>query len=93
MNFVNFYKRFINKFNSITASFTDVLKKSKKRKFFENFEFTSTTKKAFNSLKNVFLAALILLHFDFRRKIKVKTNALKFKIFDIISQLIEFTNQ
>ena len=69
-----------------------MLKKSKK-KFFENFEFTSTTKKTFNSLKKVFCAALILLHFDFKRKIKIETNVSKFKIFDIINQLIESTDQ
>ena len=70
-----------------------MLKKSKKEKFFENFEITSATKKAFRSLKSVFFVASVLLHFDFKRKIRVETNASKFKIFDIISQLIEFTNQ
>ena len=49
MNFVNFYKRFINKFGSIIAFFTDMLKKSRKEKFFENFELTSTTKKVFDN--------------------------------------------
>ena len=76
INFVNFYRRFINKFSNITASLTDMLKK---------FELTSTTKKAFNSLKSVFFVALVLLHFDFRRKIRVKTNASKFEISDIIN--------
>ena len=93
MNFVNFYKRFIHKFNNIAASLTDMLKKSKKEKFFENFELTSATKKAFNSLKNVFFVALVLLHFDFKRKIKVKTDVSKFEIFNIINQLIEFIDQ
>ena len=85
MRFVNFYKRFIIKFNSIAAFFTDMLKRSKKEKFFENFEMTSATKKAFCSLKSVFFVASILLHFDFRRKIRVKTNASKFENFDIIN--------
>ena len=31
MDFVNFYKRFINKFNTIAVFFTDMLKKSKKK--------------------------------------------------------------
>ena len=48
------------------------------------------TKKAFNNLKTVFFDASILMHFDFKRKIRVKTNASEFEIFDIISQLIEF---
>ena len=93
MKFVNFYKRFINKFNNIVVYFTDMLKRLKKEKLFENFEITSATKKAFCSLKNVFFVASILLNFDFKRKIRVKTNASKFKIFDIISQLIKFENQ
>ena len=84
MKFVNFYRRFINKFNSIAASLTDMLKKSKKEKFFEDFEMTSTTKKAFNSLKSVFFVASVLLHFDSRRKIRVETNASGFEIFDIV---------
>ena len=37
--------------------------------------------------------AKILLYFDFKRKIRVETNASKFKIFDIINQLIEITDQ
>ena len=92
MNFDNFYKRFINKFSSIAASFTDILKKSKKEKFFDNFEFTSTTKDTSDSLKNVFFAASVLLHFDFKRKIRIETNALEFEIFNIISQLIKSTD-
>ena len=93
MKFVNFYKRFINKFSRISASFTDMLKRSKKEKFFENFEITLTTKKAFRSLKSVFFVALVLLHFDLKRKIRVQMNASEFEIFDIIIQLIEFINQ
>ena len=89
MSFVNFYKRFINKFSNIAAFFTDILKKSRK-KFFENFELTSTTKEVFKNLKNVFFVALVLLHFDFKCKIRIETNASKFEIFDIINQLIEF---
>ena len=70
-----------------------MLKKLKKEKFFEPFEFTLTTKKAFNSLKPVFFAASILLHFNFKRKNKIEINALKFEIFDTINRLIESTDQ
>ena len=92
MNFVNFYKRFINKFNHIIALFTDILKISKKEKFLENFKLTSTTKKTFNNLKSVLFVASILLYFDFKRKIKIETNTSKFEILNITYQLIEFTN-
>ena len=54
---------------------------------------TSTTEKAFRSLKSVFFVTSILLHFYFKPKIRVKTNTSEFEIFDIISQLIEFTDQ
>ena len=37
IKFVNFYKRFINKFNSMTAFLIDMLKKSKKEFFFRKF--------------------------------------------------------
>ena len=93
MKFVNFYRRFINKFSRIVAFFIDMLKRLKKRKFFENFEITSATKKAFRSLKSVFFVASVLLHFDSRPKIRVETNASKIKIFDIINQLIESIDQ
>ena len=89
MKFVNFYRRFIDKFSNIAASFTDMLKESKKEKIFEIFKITSTTKKSFRILKSVFFVASILLHFDFKRKNRVKTNELKFEIFDIINQLID----
>ena len=79
--------------NNIAALFTDILKKSKKEKFFEKFESTSTTKKTFSSLKSVFFALSSLLHFDFKRKITIKTDASVFEIFDIINQLIKSTNQ
>ena len=92
MKFVNSYKRFINKFSSIAALFIDMLKKSKKEKFFENFKITSATKKAFCSLKSVFFVSSILLHFDFKRKIRVKANASEFEIFDIINQLVKSTD-
>ena len=92
MNFVNFYNRFINKFNSIAAFFTDMLNESKKRKFFEDFKLTSARKETFNSLKKVFFALSILLHFNCKRKIRVEINASKFVVFDIINQLIESTD-
>ena len=90
INFVNFYKRFINELNSIAAFFTDMLKK---KKFYKNFEFTSTTRKEFNSLKNVFIVALIFWYFDFKFKIKIEIKVSKFERIDIINQLIKFTGQ
>ena len=56
MKSVNFYKPFIDKFNSMTTLFTDILKRSKKDFFLENFEISSTTKKAFRSSKFVFFS-------------------------------------
>ena len=79
--------------NKITTSFIEILERLKKDFFFENFKPTSTTKKASQGLKNVFFAASILLHFDFKSKIKIETNALKFKVFNIINHLIEFTKK
>ena len=55
MKFVNFYRQFINKFSSIDASLIDMLKKSKKEKFFEKFEITLATKKRFAVQRAFFL--------------------------------------
>ena len=65
MNFVDFYRRFINKFSNIATSFTDILKRSKKEKLLENCEFTSTTRKEFNNLKSVFFRCVNFISFRF----------------------------
>ncbi len=93
IKFAKFYKRFIKKFNKIAASLTNFLKKRKKKKFDKMFKFIKKTRKAFKKLKELFIKTLILLHFDFKRRIRLKIDVFDFVISRIISQLIEEIDQ
>jgi hypothetical protein len=86
IDFANFYKRFIRYFNRITANFTNFLKKEKKRKFTQKFVFISEIKKTFEEFKRVFISALMLMHFNSKRKILIETDVLEYALFEMISQ-------
>jgi hypothetical protein len=86
IHFVNFYKRFIQKFNRIIFHLTNLLKDDKK------FVFSKTTRKAFNDLKRAFSTVLTLIHFDLMKKILLKTNASKFVLSEILFHLNLKTN-
>ena len=43
-------------------------------------------KQTFQQLRNIFSFALFFIHFDFKKKIKMKTNASNFVVIDILSQ-------
>jgi hypothetical protein len=93
LKFVEFYRRFIKKFNKIIKSLTNFFKKKKKEKFDKKFKFTKKARIAFAQLKDVFIKISILLHFDSKRKIRLKIDAFDFAISEILFQLIEKTNQ
>ncbi len=93
IKFAEFYKRFIKKFNKIAESLTDLLKEKKKKKFDKMFKFIKKARKAFNELKKIFIKTSILLHFDLKRRIRLKIDAFDFVISEIISQLIEEIDQ
>ncbi len=93
LEFVEFYRRFIEKFSKIAKSLTNLFKKKKKKKFDKKFKFTKETRIAFAQLKDVFIKTSILLHFDSKRKIRLKIDAFDFAISEILFQLIEETNQ
>ncbi len=93
LKFVEFYRRFIKKFNKIIRSLTNLFKERKKKEFDKKFEFTEKTRIAFAQLKDVFIKTSILLHFDSKRRIRLKIDASDFAISEILSQLIEKTNQ
>jgi hypothetical protein len=57
------------------------------------FKFIKKARKAFKKLKEVFIKTSILLHFDFKRRIRLKIDAFDFVISEIISQLIEEIDQ
>ncbi len=93
LKFVEFYRRFIKKFNKIIKSLTNFVKEKKKKELNKEFEFTKEAQIAFAQLKNVFIKTSILLHFDLKRKIRLKIDAFDFAISKILFQLIEKTSQ
>ena len=86
LNFVNFYKRFIYRYFVIAASFTDLLKNSKKNKKLNSYHWNEEAKQTFQQFRNIFSFVLFLIHFDFEKKIKMKTNASNFVVINILSQ-------
>jgi hypothetical protein len=87
LDFANFYKRFIKSFLRIIFALCAFLKKNDKDKFYICFVLTSKAKEFFEKFRKAFLTAFLLRYFDLNRKIKLKTNASKFVISKIISQL------
>ncbi len=57
------------------------------------FKFIKKTQKAFKKLKKTFIKTSILLHFNFKRRIRLKIDVFDFAISRILSQLIEEINQ
>lgn len=87
LKFINFYKRFIEKFSQITMSLSNMLKNMQadvKKKF---FQLTSEEKTTFEKLKAIFQNAFILIHFDSNLLIRLKTDVFEFDIASIIFQL------
>ena len=60
------------------------MQKNVKKKSFNSIDDVTTK---FRRLKNVFQSASILIHFDSKLFIRLKTNAFDFEVADIISQL------
>ncbi len=57
------------------------------------FKLIKKTQKAFKKLKKAFIKTSILLHFDFKRRIRLKIDAFDFAVSEILSQMIEETDQ
>jgi hypothetical protein len=93
IKFAEFYKKFIKRFNKIAESLTNLFKEKKKKEFDKIFKFIKKARKAFNELKEIFIKTSILLHFDFKRRIRLKIDAFDFAISEIIFQLIEEIDQ
>jgi hypothetical protein len=93
LDFANFYRRFIKDFSRIAFALCALLKESDKDKFHIFFVLTLKAKEFFEKLRKAFLTASLLRHFDSDRKIKLKTDASKFVISRIISQLNETFKQ
>jgi hypothetical protein len=93
IEFAKFYKRFIKKFNKIVESLTNFLKERKKKEFDKMFKLIKKTRKAFEELKEIFIKTSILIHFDLKRRIRLKIDVFDFAISEILFQLIEKIDQ
>jgi hypothetical protein len=87
LGFVNFYRRFIEGYSHICRPLTDLLHGGSDGKVV--WKWTEAADKAFKWLKEAFTTATILAHFDPRKRIRVETDASKFAIAAILSQLQE----
>ena len=97
IGFANFYRRFIREFSRIAAPLTALVKdpsnsKRKNRITPPNGILTFEARQAFNTLKDAFLAAPILVYFDSSRSIRVETDASGWAISAILTQLDKDTH-
>ena len=97
LGFANFYRRFIQGFSKIAAPLMFMLKTTisspadveRTLKALDNSNFlTSEAKLAFSRLRQAFIEAPILHHFDPKRYIRIETHASGYAIGDILIQLI-----
>jgi len=86
LRFVNFYRRFIHHYSQIAKSLTELLKDSIKDVKMSLFIWLSKAKQAFNQLRDVFIRASILRHFDSERHIHIEINAFDYAVVSILSQ-------
>lgn len=84
MGFANFYRRFIKDFSKICKPITDTTKNKGK-----SFQWNDQCELAFNSLKDIFISAPILRHFDPNLPTVVETDASDFAIGAVLSQVFE----
>ena len=80
LEFTNFYKKFIEKYLKITLPLTELIRKDQK------FEWSPEAQKAFNELKKRFTSQLILVSFNLKKPITLKTDASNRAIEACISQ-------
>lgn len=83
LGFAGFYRRFIKKYSSITAPLTELVKGKQP----DTFDLEPTALEAFEKLKVMFSTAPILKHFDPQLPTRVETDASKWAVGAVLSQL------
>lgn len=81
VGFANFYRRFVKNFSSIARPLTSSMKLERKA-----WKWTVTMEESFNTLKEAFTTAPILVHFDPAKPATVETDASDFALGAILSQ-------
>jgi len=80
LGFANFYRRFIPNFSKLALPLTSLTKKS------TTFLWTSAAQQAFDSLKEIFTSAPILIHPDTSKPFYLETDASGYALAGILSQ-------
>ncbi len=86
LRFINFYRRFIHHYFQIAESLTELLRDSVKDVKTNSFIWSSEAKQAFNQLRDVFMRAFILRHFDSERHIHIEIDTFNYAVVNILSQ-------
>jgi hypothetical protein len=84
LDFANFYRRFIRDYSRIAASLNSIFKGNVNGRKIDFFEFKEIARIVFKLLKAFFTRALILIHFDPNRPIKIEINISEFAIIGIL---------
>ena len=86
LRFINFYWRFIHHYFQIAESLTKLLRNSVKDVKMSSFIWLSEAKQAFNQLRDVFMKASILRHFDSEQHIHIEIDIFNYAVVSIMSQ-------
>ena len=89
LGFANFYRGFIHRYSAVVASITDLLVGMQMGKKKGPFLWTTAADHAFQTLKDCFTQAPMLVHFDPERQSLVETDASGGAIGGILSQAYE----
>lgn len=87
LGFANFYRRFIHRYSHHAAPLTSLLRGAKDGRKTGPFEFGPEALEAFEKLKEAFTQAPILAHFEPGLRTMVETDASRFAIGGVLSQL------
>ena len=86
LRFVNFYKRFIYRYFKIIAPLTNLLKDNENEKKKNSFKWLKSVEQTFRQFCDIFMSIFLFIHYDFFKKIWMKTDVFNFAIANIFSQ-------
>ncbi len=86
LRFINFYWCFIHHYFQIAESLTKLLRNSVKDVKISSFIWLNEVKQTFNQLRDVFMRASILRHFDSEWHIHIKIDAFNYAVASILFQ-------
>ena len=86
LDFAEFYKRFVKEFSQIVTSLTNLTRDTKKEESRSSFIMTQKIKVAFDELKTKFTTASIFTHYDWKAKLRIKTDAFNRETDDVLNQ-------